>query len=99
MIIGSGHILLTSSALALIGIWGVLVHRSDFVRCLASVQLIFWASALNFVSGTSLFDDVSGTVFALFAVCLTAAQSAGALALFFLYYKKRSETARKEETL
>ena len=99
MTISSGYMLAATSVMVLIGIWGVLVHRSDFVRCLVSLQLIFWSSALNFVSGMFLFNDVSGAVFALFVICMTAAQSAGALSLFYLYYRKRLQTDRKEESL
>lgn len=97
MTVGSAHLLFAAFLLALIGVWGVSSRRSDPMRRLASVQLIFWGAALNFVSGAAVFGDVSGTVFALFAVCMTAAQAATALTLFYLYYKKRFEAPRKDD--
>ncbi len=99
MTVEPAHMMLAAFLLASIGVWGILCRRSDPMRCLASVQLIFWGAALNFVTGASLFGDVSGTVFALFAVCVTAAQAATALTLFYLYYKKRSEVSRKDDAL
>ena len=83
------HILLVSSFLTFVGVWGLLVHRGNPMRCLIALHPVFWGAALNFISGGASAANASGMAFALFAVILTSAQTAAAIALFRLYFKKR----------
>ncbi len=83
-------ILTVSSFLVFFGLWGVLRHRSDLMRVLLALQLIFLGSLFNFSMGSALFYEPSGLIFSLFMACLSGVQIVVSLALFLLYFKKHN---------
>lgn len=82
------HILIFSSLLLSIGIYGALTRRNT-IGILMSIELIFNSACLNFVIFTKyLFPQVlSGYVFILFIITVAAAEVAIGLALLINIYR------------
>ena len=87
--------LLLSAALFAIGVFG-LVTRRNLIAALMSLELMVNAALINFVAfarfgGThqAAGDPEAGTVFVLFAVAVTAAEMALALAIVIAVHRQR----------
>ncbi len=83
-------ILTVSSFLVFFGLWGVMKHRSDLMRILLALQLIFLGSLFNFSMGSALFYEATGLIFCLFSSCLTGVQIVASLTLFLVYFRKHT---------
>ncbi|MGN0903832.1 MAG: NADH-quinone oxidoreductase subunit NuoK [Alphaproteobacteria bacterium] len=88
MMIGVSCILAVSVLLFLFGLWGVLRHRRDLMRCLMALQLAALGILFNFSLGSALNENETGFIFALFVICLGGVQIAVSLTLFLLYFRK-----------
>ena len=78
--------LLLSTALFVVGLYGVLTRRNGIV-VLMSVEIMFNAPILNLVAFSSYLGDAAGQLFALVAIALAAAEAAIGLAIFLVLYK------------
>jgi NADH-quinone oxidoreductase subunit K len=85
-------VLLLSSALFAIGIYGVLSRRNA-VGVLLSVELMMNAANINFVAFSRFHGSHIGQVFAVFAVALTVAEVVVGLALVILLYRSQKDVA------
>ena len=74
------HLLLLSSALFSIGVFGVLTRRNA-IAILLAIELILNASSLNFVVLGQVLRDPHGQAFALFVIALAACEAAVGLAI------------------
>ena len=74
------HLLLLSSALFSLGIFGVLTRRHA-IAILLSIELILNAAALNFVIFSRLTGHPQAQAFALFIIALAACEAAVGLAI------------------
>ena len=74
------HLLLVSSALFSLGIFGVLTRRHA-IAILLSIELILNAAALNFVVFSRLTGQPQAQAFALFIIALAACEAAVGLAI------------------
>lgn len=74
------HMLLVSSALFALGIFGVLTRRHA-IAILLSIELILNAAALNFVVFSRLMHHPQAQAFALFIIALAACEAAVGLAI------------------
>jgi len=83
-------VLLISSALFAIGVYGILTRRNA-IGILLAIELILNASALNFVLFSRFFSNVNGQAFALFIVALAACEAVVALAII-LGLSRRTRT-------
>lgn len=83
-----GHILIFTSLLLAIGIYGALTRRNT-IGILMSIELIFNSACLNFAVFTKyLFPQaLSGYVFVLFIITVAAAEVAIGLALLINIYR------------
>ena len=73
-------LLLLSSALFSIGVFGVLTRRNA-IAILLAIELILNASSLNFVVLGQAFGHLQGQAFALFVIALAACEAAVGLAI------------------
>jgi NADH-quinone oxidoreductase subunit K len=82
------EILIVSSLLFAIGIYGALTRR-NLVGILMAIELIFNSSCLNFVAFTRYHNPelLTGEIFVLFIVCIAAAEVAIGLALLLCIYR------------
>ena len=73
MIIGLTHYLVVAAILFTFGIAGIILNRKNIIVILMSVELILLSVNLNFVAFSAQLGDLTGQVFALFVLTVTAA--------------------------
>ncbi|PSN19561.1 NADH-quinone oxidoreductase subunit NuoK [filamentous cyanobacterium CCP5] len=82
--------LLLAAALFCIGIYGLVTSR-NVIRVLMSIELMLNAVNLNLMAFSNYLapDDVTGQVFAVFVICIAAAEAAVGLAIVLSIYRNR----------
>lgn len=82
------HILLLSTALFFIGMYGLLTRR-NLITMLMSVELILNSVNINFVAFNRYLypDRLDGVFFTLFIVAIAAAEAAVAIAIIINLYR------------
>lgn len=85
------HFLILSGFLFVIGLYGVLARRNG-VLVLMAIELMLQAVNINFVAFAMYLDPVKvvGQVFAIFVICIAAAEVALALAILLRIYRNRA---------
>jgi len=87
------HLLAFTSALFLLGVWGIFLNRKNIIVMLMSIELMLLAVSTNFLVFSLYVDDLVGQVFALFILTVAAAESSIGLALLVIYYRARGTVA------
>ncbi|MCP4355208.1 MAG: NADH-quinone oxidoreductase subunit NuoK [Proteobacteria bacterium] len=82
------HFFVLSLVLFIIGIMGVAFNRKSFIHILFSLEIIFIASNINFVAGSTFFNKIDAQVFSLIALGIMAVELAIGLSLAYLLFKK-----------
>jgi NADH-quinone oxidoreductase subunit K len=85
-------LLLLTSALFCMGIYG-LVTRRNAIALLLSTELMINAVTINLVAFSRLAGGVTGQVFAVFTIALTVAEVVVGLAIIILLFRWRREIA------
>ena len=88
--ISPGHILLISAILFCIGLVGMLLRRNALAVVLGA-GLMFNAAALNIASFSRIHGELSGELFALFALVFAALQVAVGLAIVIALHRTRGD--------
>ncbi|QGA82302.1 NADH-quinone oxidoreductase subunit NuoK [Halomicrobium sp. LC1Hm] len=91
------YYLLLSAAVFCIGVFGVLTRRNALIF-LMSVELILNAANINLVAFSFQYGNLSGQVFALFAMGLAAAEVAVGLGIVLVLYRNFSDIDVTEAT-
>lgn len=86
MVPASYYVLLSAVVFA-IGLYGVL-SRTNAIVVLMCIELMLNAANLNLVAFAAHFGDVTGQVFALFALSIAAAEVAVGLGVFIVVYRR-----------
>ncbi|MEW6470181.1 MAG: NADH-quinone oxidoreductase subunit NuoK [Bacteroidota bacterium] len=86
--IGLSHILIVSTALFFIGVYGFLTRR-NMITMLMSVELILNAVNINFVAFNHYLypDKLEGIFFTIFIITIAAAEAAVAIAIIIGLYR------------
>jgi len=82
-------ILLFSTFLFSVGIYGVLARRNA-VMVLMAIELMLNAVNLNLIGFSAALQDVSGQIFALFVIAVAAAEVGIGLAIVILLFRNRA---------
>ncbi len=77
-----------SAAIFSIGLFGVLTRRNA-IGILLGIELMLNAVTINFVAFARFNSDLSGLVFALFAIAITVAEVAVGLAIVIVIFRVR----------
>nr|YP_010456522.1 NADH-plastoquinone oxidoreductase subunit 4L [Parnassia gansuensis]UUA67597.1 NADH-plastoquinone oxidoreductase subunit 4L [Parnassia gansuensis] len=87
------HILVLSSFLFCIGIYGLITSR-NMVRALMCLELLLNAVNINFVAFSDFFDSrqLKGNIFSIFVIAIAAAEAAVGLAIISSIYRNRKST-------
>ena len=97
---GLYHILLLSTALFFIGVYGFFTRR-NLVTMLMSVELILNSVNLNFIAFNKYLwpDKLDGVFFTIFIITIAAAEAALAIAIIINLYRSHQsiEVERAEE--
>ncbi|MBM3726247.1 MAG: NADH-quinone oxidoreductase subunit NuoK [Acidobacteria bacterium] len=96
--VGTGHYLVLSLALLLVGILGVLTRR-NLVIVLMSVELILNAVNINLIAFSKHTGNLAGQVFAIFVITLAVAEAAVGLGLLIALFRNRETTSADEVNL
>ena len=82
------HILIVSTALFFIGMYGLFTRR-NLITMLMSVELILNSANINFVAFNRYLypDSLDGVFFSLFIVAIAAAEAAVAIAIIINLYR------------
>lgn len=72
-----------------VGLWGLLIIKTNLILILLSIELILFSINLLFCLYSILLNDIQGQVFVLFLLTIAAAESAIGLSILVIYYKVR----------
>src|SRR5512133_3238991 len=89
------HYIVLSAALFVIGMIGVLVRRNIIVIFM-SVELMLNAVNINLIAYSNQLRNVAGQVFAIFVICVAAAEAAVGLGIILSFYRNK-ETINIDE--
>ena len=84
----TGHFLIVSGILFVIGALGVLVRRNIIVILLC-VEIMLNAANLSFVTFSKMHGDIGGQVISLLVIAIAAGEVAVGLAIAVLLFRKR----------
>jgi NADH-quinone oxidoreductase subunit K len=82
------HYMVLSSALFMIGVIGVLTRR-NIIIILMSIELMLNAVNINLVAFSNQIQNVVGQVFAVFIICVAAAEAAVGLGIILAFYRNK----------
>jgi NADH-quinone oxidoreductase subunit K len=89
------HYTVLSAALFVIGMIGVLVRRNIIVIFM-SIELMLNAVNINLVAYSNQLHSAVGQVFAVFVICVAAAEAAVGLGIILAFYRNK-ETINIDE--
>ncbi|WP_456315904.1 NADH-quinone oxidoreductase subunit NuoK [Plastoroseomonas hellenica] len=89
MAIGLGHYLTVGAILFVLGVFGIFLNRKNVIVILMSVELLLLAVNINLVGFSSVLNDLTGQVFAMFILTVAAAEAAIGLAIVVVYFRNR----------
>jgi len=89
------HFLVLSAALFMLGIIGVMTRRNVII-ILMSMELMLNAVNINLIAFSRQLGDVTGQVFAIFVICVAAAEAAVGLGIILAFYRNK-ETINIDE--
>jgi NADH-quinone oxidoreductase subunit K len=89
------HYMILSAALFIIGVIGVMIRRNIIVIFM-SIELMLNAVNINLVAFSSQLQNAVGQVFAIFIICVAAAEAAVGLGIILAFYRNK-ETVNVDE--
>jgi NADH-quinone oxidoreductase subunit K len=89
------HYLALSAALFFLGVIGVLTRR-NIIIILMSMELMLNAVNINLIAFSHQWQNVVGQVFAVFVICVAAAEAAVGLGIILAFYRNK-ETVNIDE--
>jgi NADH-quinone oxidoreductase subunit K len=95
MEISTGHYLVVSTALLLIGTLGVLTRR-NIVIILMSIELILNAVNINLIAFSKHFGNVNGQIFAIFVITVAVAEAAVGLGVLIALFRNKGTVLADE---
>jgi NADH-quinone oxidoreductase subunit K len=78
-----------SLVISFIALYGLLVFRHNIINTLMALELLLLSVNLNFILISIYLDDILGQIFSLFILTIAAAESAIALALLVVFYRRK----------
>ncbi len=93
MEIGLAHYLTVAAILFTLGMFGIFLNRKNVIVILMSIELMLLAVTINLVAFSAGLNDLVGQVFALFVLCVAAAEAAIGLAILVIYFRNRGSIA------
>ncbi len=81
--------LFVAGTLFFIGLMGLVLTRRNLIFILMCIELMLLAVNINFVAFSHFLKDLSGQVFTLMILTVSAAEAALGLAIFLVFYRNR----------
>jgi NADH-quinone oxidoreductase subunit K len=89
------HYVILSASLFIIGVIGVMTRRNIIV-ILMSIELMLNAGNINLIAYSNYLGNEIGQVFAIFVICVAAAEAAVGLGIILSFYRNK-ETVNIDE--
>jgi NADH-quinone oxidoreductase subunit K len=89
------HYMVLSAALFTLGVIGVLTRR-NIIIVFMSIELMLNAVNINFIAFSHQLQNSVGQVFAVFVICVAAAEAAVGLGIILAFYRNK-ETVNIDE--
>ena len=83
------HYIVLSAILFCIGVYGIIFNRKSVIGILIGVEIMLLASNINFVAFSSVLNDITGNLFAIFILGVAAAEVGIGLAILVIYFKSK----------
>lgn len=93
--ISTGHYLVVSTALLMIGTLGVLTRR-NIVIILMSIELILNAVNINLIAFSRHYGNVNGQIFAIFVITVAVAEAAVGLGILIALFRNKGTVLADE---
>jgi NADH-quinone oxidoreductase subunit K len=93
--ISTGHYLVVSTALLMIGTLGVLARR-NIVVILMSIELILNAVNINLIAFAKHYGNVNGQIFAIFVITVAVAEAAVGLGILIALFRNKGTVLADE---
>jgi len=75
--------------LYLIGLLGFVLNRKNIILMLISIEIMLLATTFIIIINSYMFEDVTGQVFAIYIIVISAAESAIGLGILVAFYRLR----------
>jgi NADH-quinone oxidoreductase subunit K len=79
--------LISNNSLFFTGLLGIFYNRNSILIVLMGVEMSLLGLNLNFISYSTVYNDLLGQLFALFILTIAAAEAAVGLAIIIAYFK------------
>ena len=83
-------LLILNSFLFLIGLFGLILNRKNFIIIILSIEILLLSVNLNFIVFSIYLDDIMGQIYVLFILTVAATESALGLAILTAYYRLKN---------
>jgi len=88
--ININYILILTSIVFFIGLFGIILNRKNILIIIMSIELLLLAVNLNFAALSIYLDDMVGQIFVLFILTIAATESAIGLAIITVFYRLKN---------
>jgi len=99
--ISINYILIITSTVFFIGLFGIVLNRKNILNIIMSIELLLLSVNLNFAIFSVYLDDIIGQIFVIFILTIAAAESAIGLAIITVFYRLKNsiemESIKKQE--
>jgi NADH-quinone oxidoreductase subunit K len=93
------HFVILSAMLFCIGIYGLIFNRKSIIGILIATEIMLLAANINFVAFSTEFNDITGSLFAIFILGVAAAELGIGLAILVIYFRSKGNISIKELNL
>lgn len=83
------YLLGTSIILFNIGMLGLVLNRGNILKTIMSLEILLLSVNLMFITFSLYLDDITGYIFVLFILVLSATESSIGLSILAVFYEKR----------
>ena len=90
------HFVILAVILFMIGIVGVIINTHNLIVMLLSVEVILLAGNILFVAFAYFHGNMEGQLFSMFLLAVTAAETAVALSIILLYFKRKKTVSMNQ---
>ncbi|MEM7071944.1 MAG: NADH-quinone oxidoreductase subunit NuoK [Pseudomonadota bacterium] len=87
------HYLALSAIIFTLGMVGIFANRKNLIVILMSIELMLLAVNINLIAFSAYSGDLQGQIFAMFVLCVAAAEAAIGLAILVTFYRNRATIA------
>ena len=83
------HYLFLSAVIFTLGVFGIFVNRKNVIVILMSIELILLSVNINMVAFSVYLQNITGQIFTLFILTVSAAEAAIGLAILVVFFRNR----------